>query len=729
LLRQTVSRADAARIIGFDESDPHRVLGPREVEVDGEKVLSVRAFLPRARRAWLRLPTNEELEMTRVEEGLFEAQTDAGTEYLIGQSDEDGYVEERADPYAFPPLLPDADIHLMAEGKCFRAHSWMGAHLTSIRGVRGVAFAVWAPNAKSVAVVGNFNHWSVGEEPMRARGDSGIWELFVPGLEAGEVYKFAVKNRASGEVKEKVDPFAFGMELRPRTGSVVVDLGKHVWQDAEWQEQKKSWDGKRAPVSVYEVHLGSWKRASDGRQLTYDELAEELVPYVREMGFTHVELMPIMEHPLDDSWGYQVVNYFAPTSRYGPPESFMRFVDACHRQGIGVILDWVPAHFPKDDYGLGLYDGTHLYEHADPRLGEHPDWGTYIFNYGRNEVRSFLVSSALFWIEKYHADGIRMDAVASMLYLDYSRKEGEWVPNRLGGRENLDAISLLREVNDQAHGAFPGTLTIAEESTAWPGVTADTRSGGLGFDLKWNMGWMHDTLSYFSLDPVYRKFHQDQLTFSLWYAFSERFILVLSHDEVVYGKGSMLTKMPGDEWQKFANLRLCYGYMFAHPGKKLLFMGSELGQREEWNFRASLAWGTEGGYQDGLRRLVRDLNGLYTSKEPLHSLDTSPDGFEWIDFGDYENGILGFVRKSRTGSPLVAVCNMTPVPRTDYRVGVPVRGRYNEILNSDAQAYGGSGMGNLGGTNSEAVKMHGREDSVVLTLPPLSILLLEHSGS
>jgi 1,4-alpha-glucan branching enzyme len=729
LLTQTVSPEEIARIVNFEESNPHSILGPRRTRTGDRTDVSVRAFLPRASRAWLAFEGGRTVSMTEVSaSGFFEAQFEGDQSYLVGFEDESGYRLEREDPYSFDPVLSDYDLHLMREGRYFRGYEKLGAHPAEERGVEGVSFAVWAPNATSVALVGDFNHWNVGEHPMRSLGGSGVWELFVPRLKPGELYKYAVRSRIDGRTVQKADPYAFEMEVRPRTASVVADLGVHLWEDSKWMDGRSRRSQLEGPVSVYEVHLGSWKPGPDGGRLRYGELAKELVPYLREMGFTHVELLPVMEHPLDESWGYQVANYFAPTSRYGNPEDLMRFVDECHRNGIGVILDWVPAHFPKDEYGLGNFDGTHLYEHDDPRLGEHPDWGTYIFNYGRNEVRSFLVSNAIFWVDKYHVDGLRIDAVASMLYLDYSRKEGGWLPNKYGGRENLEAISLLREVTDAVHAAYPNALLVAEESTAWPGVTKPTTTGGLGFDLKWNMGWMHDTLGYFSEDPVYRKHHLNQLTFSLWYAFSERFVLVLSHDEVVHGKGSMYGKMPGDDWQKYANLRLCYGYMFAHPGKKLLFMGNELGQRHEWNSGGYLDWSGGGKRGSGLQRFVRDLNAVYRAEKPLHELDFSPEGFEWIEFQDYDNSVVSFVRKSGDGKAVVAVFNMTPVPRTGYRVGCPWPGRYEEILNSDAEVYGGSGMGNLGGVDSEPIEMHGRRNSLVLTLPPLSALFLTCSG-
>ncbi|MDA4130002.1 MAG: 1,4-alpha-glucan branching protein GlgB, partial [Thaumarchaeota archaeon] len=615
------------------------------------------------------------------------------------------------------------------EGTHRKIYEKLGSHLITIDGVPGVLFAVWAPNARTVSLVGDFNHWNVGENLMISRGSSGIWEIFIPRTSENEVYKFAIKPNEGGKILLKTDPYAFRTELRPRTAAIVAKLD-YSWKDQEWMSEKRaSLNPAESAVSIYEVHLGSWRKHGDGSFLNYREIADELVPYVMEMGFTHVELLPVMEHPLDDSWGYQVVNYYAPTSRFGSPEDFMYFVDKCHTSGIGVILDWVPAHFPKDEYGLALFDGTHLYEHEDPRRGVHPDWGTLIFNYSRKEVRTFLISNALFWLDKYHADGLRLDAVASMLYLDYSRKEGEWLPNKYGGRENIEALEFLRETNDLVHSTFANILAIAEESTAWPGVTHPTKKGGLGFDMKWNMGWMHDTLDYFQTDPIFRKHHQRNLTFSLLYAFSENFVLVVSHDEVVYGKRSLLSKMPGDEWRKYANMRLFFGYMFTHPGKKLLFMGSEFGQKNEWNFRTDLDW-EEAKHDPNARlsRFVKDLNDLYKSKSEFHEVDFSYEGFEWIDFKDAEQSVISFLRKSKDGSRFsLVICNMTPVPRQNYRIGVPSSGYYKEILNSDAGDYGGSGLGNMGGVSSDNVPWHERPYSINLTLPPLGIVILEYT--
>ncbi len=647
--------------------------------------------------------------------------------YTISFVDESGYEETREDPYSFGPLLTDYDLHLFGEGTHRTSFEKMGAHTLVREGVEGVQFAVWAPNALAVSVVGDFDHWIAGAHPMSSRGTSGVWELFIPRLRASELYKFAIKSKPEGKVLLKTDPYAFRTQLRPDTAAVVVDLRGYEWHDKAWMERARGPDLER-PISIYEVNLGSWKKAT-GRPppsyLSYRELADSLIPYVKGLGFTHLELMPIMEHPLDDSWGYQVVNYFAPTSRFGEPADFMYFVDKCHENGIGVILDWVPGHFPKDEYGLAMFDGPHLYEHADPRKGTHPEWGTLIFNYSRNEVRSFLISNAIFWLEKYHVDGLRLDAVASMLYLDYARKEGEWIPNEMGGRENLEAIAFLKQVSPAVHDYRRGAVMLAEESTAWPGVSRPVEEGGLGFDMKWNMGWMHDTLEYFSKDPIHRKHHQNLLTFSLWYAFSERFVLVLSHDEVVYGKRSMLSKMPGDVWQRFANLRLCYGWMFTHPGKKLLFMGGEFGQWDEWNFRTGLDWKlADEPMHSKLMLFVKDLNRLYQERRELHDLDFSSAGFEWVDFQDEQSSVITFLRRSRDGRYVLVAANMTPVPRLDYRVGVPAEGFYKELLNSDAKEYGGSGMGNLGGVNSTRVSWNYRPFSVALTLPPLGVLIL-----
>jgi 1,4-alpha-glucan branching enzyme len=608
----------------------------------------------------------------------------------------------------------------------------MGAQLERQGRRRGVNFAVWAPNAAAVSVIGDFNSWSPGETSLQPSGDSGVWQGFVAGLKAGALYKFAIRPGGSRVWLEKSDPYGAAAELRPNTASIVADLDSYVWADSDWMDRRAETDWSIQPVATYEVHLSSWRRdpGDPERFLTYRELADTLPAYVRDLGYTHLELLPVAEHPLDMSWGYQTVGYFAPTARYGSPDDFMHFVDCCHQAGLGIILDWVPAHFPKDAHGLGRFDGSALYEHQDPRQGEHPDWGTYIFNYGRSEVQTFLLSNALSWLDRYHIDGLRVDAVASMLYLDYSRQAGEWLPNRYGGRENLEAIDLLRHVNAAVHEEHPGVLMIAEESTAWPKVTGSVESGGLGFDLKWNMGWMHDTLTYMSSDPIYRRFHQSELTFSMMYAFTEHFVLPLSHDEVVHGKGSMLGKMPGDLWRKFANLRLLYGYMWCHPGKKLLFMGSEIGQWSEWNYAGSLDWhlldlpGDEGRMHRGLQDFTRSLNTLYTEQKALHQVDFEWQGFEWIDFSDADASVLAFLRRDSSGGFVIAACNFTPVVRESYRIGLPRAGAYLEALNSDDVGYGGSGVLNSGDREAEEVPWHGQPYSTSLTLPPLGVSIL-----
>jgi 1,4-alpha-glucan branching enzyme len=626
-------------------------------------------------------------------------------------------------------ILSDFDRYLLGEGSHERTYEKMGAHLVDIEGEKGVHFAVWAPNARQVYVMGEFNLWHGESHPLNS-SDSGIWTLFVPGLAEYTVYKYRIVAQ-SGESFDKADPYGFAMEQRPRTASVVVDLDRYKWGDGDWVGRRADQQALDRPISIYELHLSSWRKLPDeawgARYLTYRELAAELIPYVVELGYTHIELLPIAEHPLDASWGYQVMGFYAPTSRFGPPEDLMYFIDQCHRHNLGVILDWVPAHFPKDGSGLNFFDGTHLYAHSDPRKGEHQDWGTMIFNYGRNEVRAFLISNALFWLDKYHFDGLRVDAVASMLYLDYSREEGQWLPNQYGGRENLEAISFLRKMNEVVHGIFPGVLTIAEESTAWPMVSRPTYTGGLGFSLKWNMGWMHDTLQYMSKEAIHRKYHQHDLTFSLLYAFNENFVLPLSHDEVVHGKGSLLAKMGGDEWQKFANLRAYYGFMWAHPGKKLLFMGCEFGQWQEWNFNASLEWAAlEAPNHQGVQRFVQDLNRLYQNEPALYENDFEWTGFEWIDASDTDNSVLSFIRKAKSSDEfLVIVSNFTPVPRIGYRIGVPKPGYYREILNSDAAYYWGSNVGNDGGQAAEEIPGHGRPQSLSLTLPPLATIMLK----
>jgi len=625
-------------------------------------------------------------------------------------------------------LLTDFDIHLFKSGKHFKLYEKLGAHLSSFNGEKGTYFAVWAPNARGVSVIGNFNHWTDGQHKLFPRWDeSGIWEGFFPSIGKGEVYKYAIHSN-SGDYLEKADPFACYAETPPKTASVVWDAS-HAWKDKTWLEKRKKLASKPKPYSVYEIHFGSWRRKVEegNRSLSYKEMAVELVQYVKDLGFTHVEFLPVMEHPFFGSWGYQLTGYFAPSSRFGAPEEFMELVDAFHQEDIGVILDWVPSHFPGDAHGLFRFDGTHLFEHADPRKGFHPDWSSYIYNYGRPEVRSFLISNALFWLEHYHIDGLRVDAVASMLYLDYSRKAGEWIPNEHGGNENLEAVAFLKEFNEVVYGTFPDVLTIAEESTAWPGVSKPTYLGGLGFGQKWMMGWMHDTLKYFKNDSVHRKYHQNEITFSIMYAFTENFMLPLSHDEVVHGKGSLLGRMPGDEWRKFANLRLMYAYMYTHPGTKLIFMGGEFGQIAEWNHDRSLDWHlTDSSYHSGVQNLFKDLNALYKAEPALYRFSFEGAGFEWIDYSDRENSVIIYMRKSEVKEEsLVVICNFTPETRNHYRVGVPMRGTWTELFNSDNQKYGGSGLLNSGLLYTTPVKYHGKDYSVSLTLSPLSVMILK----
>lgn len=625
-------------------------------------------------------------------------------------------------------LLTDFDIHLFKSGKHFKLYEKLGAHLSTFNGEKGTYFAVWAPNARGVSVIGNFNHWTDGQHKLFPRWDeSGIWEGFFPSIGKGEVYKYAIHSN-SGDYLEKADPFACYAETPPKTASVVWDAS-HSWKDKTWLEKRKKLAAKPKPYSVYEIHFGSWRRKVEegNRSLSYKEMAVELVQYVKDLGFTHVEFLPVMEHPFFGSWGYQLTGYFAPSSRFGAPEEFMELVDAFHQEDIGVILDWVPSHFPGDAHGLFRFDGTHLFEHADPRKGFHPDWSSYIYNYGRPEVRSFLISNALFWLEHYHIDGLRVDAVASMLYLDYSRKAGEWIPNEHGGNENLEAVAFLKEFNEVVYGTFPDVLTIAEESTAWPGVSKPTYLGGLGFGQKWMMGWMHDTLKYFKNDSVHRKYHQNEITFSIMYAFTENFMLPLSHDEVVHGKGSLLGRMPGDEWRKFANLRLMYAYMYTHPGTKLIFMGGEFGQIAEWNHDRSLDWHlTDSSYHSGVQNLFKDLNALYKAEPALYRFSFEGAGFEWIDYSDRENSVIIYMRKSEVKEEsLVVICNFTPETRNHYRVGVPMRGTWTELFNSDNQKYGGSGLLNSGLLYTTPVKYHGKDYSVSLTLSPLSVMILK----
>jgi 1,4-alpha-glucan branching enzyme len=706
-------------VVRRDHPDPHHVLG---VHPEGGHVV-VRAFRPGAERLRVLREHDVPVELERRHPaGLFEGVLPTESlplRYRLEVAYPDGLTVELDDPYMFMPTLGELDLHLAAGGRHEQLYEKLGAHVREIDGVVGTAFAVWAPNARSVSVVGDFNSWDGRLHPMRSLGAAGIWELFLPGVVEGANYKFEVRNQ-DGTVHLRADPVAQATEPPPKTAS-VVSRSDHRWQDGEWLERRRSSDALRQPVSIYEVHLGSWRQG-----LSYLELAEQLGGYVCDLGFTHVELLPVMEHPFAGSWGYQVTGFFAPTARFGTPDDFRAFVDALHRQGIGVILDWVPAHFPNDEWALAGFDGTALYEHADPRRGAHPDWGTLVFNLGRNEVRNFLLASALFWLKEFHADGLRVDAVASMLYLDYSRPAGEWIPNVHGGREDLDSIAFLRELNEVIHAREPGVISAAEESTAWPAVSRPTYLGGLGFGFKWNMGWMHDTLGYFAHDPVYRRYHHNELTFSMIYAFTENFVLPLSHDEVVHGKGSLLSKMPGDRWQQHANLRALYAYMWAHPGKKLLFMGGELAQEGEWNHDGSLEWHVLGWREHaGVQALVRDLNRIYRNEPALYEVDFEPHGFRWLDANDVERNIFAFVRLAGDGQgALVCICNLSPVPREHYRAGLPHGGRWREALNTDSEHYGGSNVGNYGGVEAEASPWQGQPYSAELTLPPLGVLWL-----
>jgi 1,4-alpha-glucan branching enzyme len=721
--------ADLDRLMRGEHSCPHAILGSHPVADGAWTGVVIRTFDPHAGEADVLRggPDGEAIPMQRTrEEGLFEAAFEGEPDvftYVLRLRDEHG---ERVveDPYRFLPTLGDVDIHLCGEGRHRRLHEQIGSHVIEHGGVLGTAFAVWAPNARRVSVIGDWNRWDGRVHPMRTLGESGIWEIFLPGLMDGCCYKFEIKTR-TGELLWKSDPYARRMEAPPRTASIVTAPSTHEWGDATWMDARRESDLVKRPLSIYEVHLGSWRRP-DGKMPTFREIAPDLVAHVTDYGFTHIELMPVMEHPFRGSWGYQVTGYFAPSRRHGEPDDLRALIDACHQAGIGVILDWVPAHFPRDPHGLARFDGTGLYEHVDPRQGEHPDWGTLVFNYGRTEVRNFLIANALYWLDSFHADGLRIDAVSSMLHLDYSRGPGEWIPNVYGGNENLDAVSFLSELNEIVHGSYPGTLMIAEESTAWPRVSHPTYLGGLGFTYKWNMGWMHDALRYFARDPVHRKFHHEDLTFPLVYAFTENFILPLSHDEVVHGKGSLLGKMNGDDWQKAANLRSLYAYMMTTPGKKLLFMGSEVAPWREWNHDDQIEWDLrEHEPHRGVGACLRDLLHLYRRSPELWELDHTGEGFSWIDFRDRDSSIIAYLRRGEDPDRhVITVLNLTPEPRDAYVLGVPSAGSYRELLNTDAEIYGGSNMGNLGKVVTEPDPSHGLPHRVRLTLPPLSALVL-----
>ena len=735
-MEPTISAEQVEAIVRNLHHDPFQILGPHELEVNGHKNWVVRAFVPDSTEVYLLNPeTGEEYPMRSAHnEHFFEVVLPGPEEIFMYQYRivaTNGHERFVYDPYFFLPQMGELDLYLFGQGDHHKIYEKLGAHPMEVNGVKGVYFAVWAPNARNVSVIGNFNVWHGGKHQMRVLGSSGVWELFVPDIGVGEVYKYEVKDQ-SGNIFEKSDPYGFQFEVRPASGSIVADLSKHQWADQQWLDRRGRTDPLAQPISIYEVHLGSWMRVvEDGnRFLTYRELAHELVEYVKKMGYTHIQLLPVAEHPFDASWGYQVLGYFAPTSRFGTPEDFQYFVDYCHRNDIGVLVDWVPAHFPRDAHGLAFFDGTHLYEHADPRLGEHQDWDTKIFNFDRNEVRNFLIANTLFWFEKYHIDGIRVDAVASMIYLDYSREEGEWIPNQFGGRENLGAIDFLKQLNELIFSYYPGVLSIAEESTAWPGVSRPTYLGGLGFNLKWNMGWMNDFLTYTSKDPVHRKYHHNMITFALLYAFHENFVLVLSHDEVVHGKRSLLDKMPGDMWQKFANLRALLAFMFGHPGKKLLFMGTEIGQWDEWEEAHSLDWHLlEYEPHRKLQLFVKELNRVYRNEPALYQVDFDHTGFEWIDFMDSDNSIITFMRRASDSKDLlVFVCNFTPVYREDYRVGVPFHCEYKELLNSDSEMYWGSNKGNYGGLWSDEIAWHNQPYSLNLKIPPLSTMIFKPQG-
>ncbi len=723
---------DINKLISGCHNDPFSCLGLHKI---GRKTL-LRVFAPQAISVdvYLRNGRKPLLSLKEIENsGVFEGHVPASkikAGYTLDACFKNG-SHRFIDPYCFPASLGELDLYLLSEGKHVNAFNVMGAHVMTHDGVRGTRFTVWAPNATSVCVAGDFNHWNSLKHPMHSHGGSGIWELFVPEVEDGVAYKYALRDKVGNLLPLKADPFGFGAEIRPNSASVIRDLKTYEWDDKDWIQARKNRHHREAPISIYEVHLGSWQRTEENGFLSYQDLADKLIPYVKTLGFTHLELMPITEHPFDGSWGYQPIGLYAPTARHGTPNDFKAFIDACHQADLGIILDWVPGHFPSDEHGLAEFDGTHLYEHADPRKGFHPDWNTLIFNFGRREVVNYLVANARFWLEEYHLDGLRVDAVASMLYLDYSRDDGEWLPNADGGNQNWEAVKFLQSMNADAYNAGAGMgggiFTVAEESTAWPGVTAPTDHDGLGFGFKWNMGWMNDTLQYMSEDPINRRYHHHNMTFGIDYAFSENYILPLSHDEVVHGKGSLLARMPGDPWQKFANLRAYYGFMWGHPGKKLLFMGCEFGQDAEWKEDGSLDWHlTDFPEHKNIQKLISDLNTLYCQTPALHEQDCVSDGFEWMDGGAQADNVLSFIRwdKSRE-TPCLIVSNFSPVPRQDYNIGVPKSGHWDEVLNTDSSHYGGSGVGNMGGFETTSIPNHGQPQSLKLTLPPLATLIFK----
>ncbi len=709
------------KLINAECHDPFSVLGL----CDGHSENVIRVMIPFCKSvqigekgpAMVRIPDTDIFEYSYSKE-------DIPSHYRLYWEDKEGKAHTEYDPYTFIPSISEYDLYLFNQGRHWHIYRILGAHCVEIDGISGVRFAVWAPNAQRVSVVADFNHWDGRRHPMQNMGNSGVWALFIPKVATDIPYKFEIRSRGSEQIQIKADPYAQQFEMRPKTASLVTGSSKFRWQDKNWLAKREQADWLHEAMSIYEVHLGSWQRDEQNQFLDYKELANRLIPYIKNLGFTHIELLPVSEHPFDDSWGYQCLGYFAPTSRFGKPDDFRYFVNQCHENNIGVILDWVPAHFPKDDHGLRNFDGTALYEHSDACMGEHPDWGTLIFNYGRDEVRNFLLSSAVYWLEEFHIDGLRVDAVASLLYLDYSRKEGEWLPNRYGGNENLEAIDFIRELNSITHGEFPGSLILAEESTAWPQVTKPTWTGGLGFSMKWNMGWMHDTLKYMQKDPIHRRYQHNDITFGLLYAFQENFVLPFSHDEVVHGKSSLLNKMPGDEWQKFANLRLLYTYMFTYPGKKLLFMGCEFGQGTEWNHHKALDWYVlDYANHKGISDLIRDLNLLYVNSPELHKYDFESQGFEWIDCNDREQSIISYQRISGD-DVFVVVLNLTPVKRDNYRIGVPYKGEYKEILNSDSSYYAGTNIGNIASVKTDNMPWMGYQNSLELVLPPLGAIIL-----